>query len=118
MSNVRALDARTLDDRRLAEAITEAYRDLFNLQFQRGTRQLQDPTAVRHTRRQIARLRTIQRERYRAVAAGAPLAPAAPAPAPTLSPQKRRAQEARAAAGASEADDTPTDADHAQKDTD
>ena len=97
MSHPAADEARALSDRELGEAVNEAYRELFNLQFQKGTRQLQDPTAIRRARRQTARLRTIQRERQIAAVAGAPIAPLAEPPAPVLSPQKRRAQEERAA---------------------
>ena len=82
MANPLAEEARTLPDSELDEALNEAYRELFNLQFQRGTRQLQNPMALRAARRQVARLHTIRRERARA-AAGAPLAPLSrPAPVP------------------------------------
>lgn len=83
MANPLAEEARTLPDSELDEALNEAYRELFNLQFQRGTRQLQNPMALRAARRQVARLHTIRRERARAVAAGVPLAPLSrPAPVP------------------------------------
>lgn len=105
MANPLAEEARALNDRQLAEAVNEAYRRLFNLQFQKGTRQLQDGLAVRHARRQIARLRTVQRERQLAVELGEPLTPAAAPAEPELSPQKRRALEERAAREAEEAED-------------
>ena len=80
MANPLADEARTLSDADLAEAINEAYREMFNLQFQRGTRQLQNPMALKVARRQIARLRTILRERQQAgFAAFAPLAQTAAA---------------------------------------
>ena len=75
MPNPAADEARMMSDAELAESINEAYREMFNLQFQRGTRQLQNPMALRAARRQIARLRTILRERQLVEAAGAPLAP-------------------------------------------
>ena len=78
MSNPVADEARAMTDADLAEAINEAYRELFNLNFQRGTRQLQDPNAPRTARRQIARLRTILRERQLAAEAGEPIAPLPP----------------------------------------
>lgn len=77
MANPLADEARAMTDSELGEAINEAYREVFNLQFQRGTRQLQNPMAMRVARRQIARLRTILRERQLAVAAGTPLEPLA-----------------------------------------
>lgn len=83
MSNPLADEARTLNDEDLAEAINEAYRAMFNLQFQRGTRQLQNPMALKTARRQIARLRTILRERQHAALAGAPLEPLTAAPVST-----------------------------------
>ena len=73
MPSPAAEEARTLDDAELAQAINDAYRERFNLQFQKGTRQLQDSMAIRRVGRQIARLRTVQRERQLASAAGAPL---------------------------------------------
>ena len=82
MPNPAADETRAMSDPDLAEAINEAYRELFNLHFQRGTRQLQDPNAPRTARRQIARLRTILRERQIAAAAGAPIAPLAAGPDP------------------------------------
>ncbi len=97
MPNPLADEARRLDDAALTTAVNEAYRELFNLQFQRGTHQLQDLTTIRRARRQIARLRTVLRERELAAAAGTPLTPlAATAPAP-ISPQKQRALDERAA---------------------
>ena len=105
MPTPAAADARTLTNKELAEAINEAYRERFNLQFQKGTHQITNPMAIRRARRQIARLRTIQRERLQAGAGGEPPVPPAAAPPRTVSPQKRRAQEATAAAaGAEEAE--------------
>ena len=77
MANPLADEARSMTDSELGEAINEAYREVFNLQFQRGTRQLQNPMAMRVARRQVARLRTILRERQHAAAAGVPIEPLA-----------------------------------------
>lgn len=77
MPNPLADEARSMTDVELGEAINEAYREVFNLQFQIGTRQLQNPMAMRQARRQVARLRTILRERQLAEAAGAPIEPLA-----------------------------------------
>ena len=91
MANPLADEARTLSDADLAEAINEAYREMFNLQFQRGTRQLQNPMALKVARRQIARLRTILRERQQAgFVAFAPLAQ-------TAASQREAAEEPEAA---------------------
>ena len=110
MPNPPADEARMLSDNELAEAVNEAYREMFNLQFQLGTRQLQNPMAVRAARRQIARLRTILRERQRAEALGAPLEPLAAAPETSVSPQRRAAEDARAADQEAETDDADADA--------
>lgn len=105
MPNPAAQDARTLTHKELAEAINEAYRELFNLRFQKGTHQITNPMAIGRARRQIARLRTIQRERVRAADRGETVEPQAPAAPPTISPQKRRAREAAAATATAEAPD-------------
>ncbi len=77
MANPLADEARAMTDAELGDAINEAYREVFNLQFQRGTRQLQNPMAMRQARRQVARLRTILRERQLAEARGEPIEPLA-----------------------------------------
>ena len=95
MANPLADEARTLSDADLAEAINEAYREMFNLQFQRGTRQLQNPMALKVARRQIARLRTILRERQQA---GFPaFAPLAQTAAAQRASQREAAEEPEAA---------------------
>lgn len=118
MSNPAADEARTMPDADLAEAINEAYRELFNLHFQRGTRQLQDPNAPRIARRQIARLRTILRERQIAAAAGAPIAPIAPLEAgPDPEPEAELEVETQAADTAEpDAEEPGGDADAAADD--
>ena len=100
MPNPAADEARMMSDAELAESINEAYREMFNLQFQRGTRQLQNPMALRAARRQIARLRTILRERQLAEAAGAPLEPldAGPAAADAEEPEMDAGEAAEEAA--------------------
>ena len=107
MANPLADEARTLSDADLAEAINEAYREMFNLQFQRGTRQLQNPMALKVARRQIARLRTILRERQQAgFAAFAPLAQTAAAQRAS----QREAPEEPEAAPTETTETTPDDA--------
>lgn len=103
MPNPLADEARALNDDQLADAVNEAYRELFNLQFQKGTRQLQDGTAIPRSRRQIARLRTLQRERQIAAVLGTPIAPAAAPEETAISPQKQRALDERAEQEAAEA---------------
>ncbi len=63
MPNQKAAALRDWDDERLDREINDAYRALFTLRFQQATRQLQNYRALRDAKRQIARLRTIKRER-------------------------------------------------------
>lgn len=56
-------DIRKLNDADLAKELNEAYRQLFTLRLQLTTRQQNNSSALPRTRRRIARLRTIQRER-------------------------------------------------------
>ncbi len=60
-SEVRELSPEQLDDR-----LAELQQELFNLRFQYATRQLTNTARIRQVRRDIARIRTRQRE----VAAG------------------------------------------------
>lgn len=68
MANVKADEIRDWDDAKLDREINEAYRALFNLRFQHATRQLENYRELRNARRQIARLRTMKRERQLAAA--------------------------------------------------
>ena len=40
-----------------------AYRELFNLRFQKATQQLSDTSTLKNARRNVARIKTILRER-------------------------------------------------------
>ena len=109
MPNPAANEARALSDDDLATAINEAYRELFTLQFQKGTHQLTNTMAIPQARHQVARLRTIHQERARGVL----VAPLATPAERQISPQKRRAQEERerveAEAAAAETESTETE---------
>ncbi len=109
MPNPAANEARALSDDDLATAINEAYRELFTLQFQKGTHQLTNTMAIPQARHQVARLRTIRQERARGVL----VAPLATPAERQISPQKRRAQEERerveAEAAAAETESTETE---------
>ena len=57
--------------------LEDSYRELFNLRFQRASGQLKDTNGIRHVRRNIAKMKTILRQRERAAqlqAAAQPLA--------------------------------------------
>jgi large subunit ribosomal protein L29 len=55
--------ARGLTDQELDTEITNARRHLYDLRFQLATRQLTDYSQISQTRRDIARLLTVQTER-------------------------------------------------------
>ena len=55
--------ARTLSEQELVEELESARRHLYDLRFQLATRQLTDYSQISQTRRNIARLLTVQTER-------------------------------------------------------
>ncbi|MEX2446990.1 MAG: 50S ribosomal protein L29 [Dehalococcoidia bacterium] len=54
---------RSTADADLRRELDEAHQALFNLRFQSATRQLADTSQIGRTRRRIARVRTLLRER-------------------------------------------------------
>ena len=54
---------RKLSDAELEAALKEAKQDLWGARFALSTRQLKDYSTIPHTRRTIARILTVQRER-------------------------------------------------------
>ncbi|HOT24528.1 MAG TPA: 50S ribosomal protein L29 [Thermoleophilia bacterium] len=67
---MKAEQLRELSDEELITRLRDSRKELFNLRFQHATGQLDDPHRLNLTRREIARLLTIQAERVRARAAG------------------------------------------------
>lgn len=67
----RAEGLRGLSDEKLAQELDETYRRLFTLRIQLTTRQQTNTSELAKIRRQIARIRTLQRERELAAALGA-----------------------------------------------
>ncbi len=59
---------RALSDEDLTKELTETYRRLFTVRLQLSTRQQLNTTEETKVRRQIARIRTLQRERELAAA--------------------------------------------------
>jgi large subunit ribosomal protein L29 len=55
--------ARSLSERELIEELASARRHLYDLRFQLATRQLTDYSQISQTRKDIARLLTVQTER-------------------------------------------------------
>jgi large subunit ribosomal protein L29 len=56
-------ELREMNDEQLQFAMNEAKQELFRLRFQASTEKLDAPSNLRKLRREIARIRTIQRER-------------------------------------------------------
>jgi large subunit ribosomal protein L29 len=63
-----AEELRALADEDLAQRMEEAYRQLFSLRLKLSTRQLANHREVPKVKREIARIKTIQREREMALA--------------------------------------------------
>ncbi|MBN1146477.1 MAG: 50S ribosomal protein L29 [Anaerolineales bacterium] len=61
---------RDLSSQELSSRLADAREELMNLRFQQATGELTDFNRLRYTRRQIARIETILRERELAIVAG------------------------------------------------
>ncbi len=60
---MRPAELRRLSDEELQSELAKARDELFNTRFQLATRQLKDHSSLRRTRRKLAQLLTIERER-------------------------------------------------------
>ncbi|NJL04818.1 MAG: 50S ribosomal protein L29 [Chloroflexaceae bacterium] len=60
---MKAQELRSLKDDALRERLMECYQELFNLRFQKVSGRLANTARPRQVRRDIARIKTIQRER-------------------------------------------------------
>lgn len=56
-------EVREMSDEQLGFAINEAKQELFHLRFQASTEKLDAPSNLKRLRREIARIKTIQRQR-------------------------------------------------------
>ena len=56
-------ELRDKDDSHLASELTEKLKHLYELRTQAVTEKLEDPTQLKKTRKEIARIKTIQRQR-------------------------------------------------------
>jgi large subunit ribosomal protein L29 len=81
---------REMSDKELQDALQQAKQDLWSARFALSTRQLNDTSSIPQTRRTIARIMTVQRERGtgRGTAASAAKAGTAKAGAATASTGK------------------------------
>ena len=62
---------REMSDKELEDALREAKQELWSARFALSTRQLNDTSSIPRTRRQMARILTVQRERAISARAGA-----------------------------------------------
>ena len=60
---MKAAELRGLTVDELRRRLDETYQELFNLRFQLATKQLADTSRIRQVKRDIARLKTLLRER-------------------------------------------------------
>jgi large subunit ribosomal protein L29 len=58
-----ASEIRNLSRAEIARRLDEAHQEMFNLRFQKSTGQLKNTARLSEVRREIARLRTVLRER-------------------------------------------------------
>jgi len=65
---MKASELRSKTDAELEIDLDDAYQELFNLRFQRSSGQLTNTARLNEVRRNIARIKTVLRERELAVA--------------------------------------------------
>ncbi len=63
---MKAADARVMTPDQLTDELMKLKKEQFNLRFQRATGQLENTARVRQVRRDIARIKTIARQKQRA----------------------------------------------------
>lgn len=60
---MRAKEVRELNSEQLNEKLGELKKDLFNLRLQHATNQLENPNRISDVKRDIAKVKTVLRER-------------------------------------------------------
>ena len=60
---MKAAELRNMSEEDLAAALRDTQKTLFDLRFQSATDRLETPSMMRKARRDIARIKTLQRER-------------------------------------------------------
>ncbi|PSL42536.1 LSU ribosomal protein L29P [Salsuginibacillus halophilus] len=60
---MKANEIRELTTAEIEQQIQDLKEELFNLRFQLATGQLDNPARIRHVRKDIARVKTVHRER-------------------------------------------------------
>jgi large subunit ribosomal protein L29 len=60
---MKASEYRGMSDEQLSLSLKEVVKNLFHLRFQSATERLETPSEIRKAKREIARIKTIQRQR-------------------------------------------------------
>ncbi|MGQ0815428.1 MAG: 50S ribosomal protein L29 [Gemmatimonadota bacterium] len=60
---MKASDVRELSNQEIQSKISEAQEELFRLRFRSATQQMENPALIKSLRRDVARMRTILRQR-------------------------------------------------------
>ena len=63
MAQLKVEDVRAMSDDQMEDAVLNLKKEQFNLRFQRATGQLENTSRVREVRRDIARLKTVARQK-------------------------------------------------------
>ena len=66
MAEMKVSDVRAMSDDQREDAILNLKKERFNLRFQRATGQLENTSRMREARREIARIKTIARQKRQA----------------------------------------------------
>ncbi len=68
MAHVKATAIRDMNEDEIRHRVAELREDLFNLRFRNTMKQLDNPLKIRESRREMARLLTVLKEKERAAA--------------------------------------------------
>ena len=60
---MKPAEYRAMSDEQLELTLRDTIKDLFHLRFQSATERLETPSQIRKAKREVARIKTIQRER-------------------------------------------------------
>lgn len=74
---MKASEYRQMSDEQLDLTLKETVKNLFHLRFQSATDRLETPSEIKKAKREVARIKTVQRERQLAAQGQAATAPAA-----------------------------------------
>ena len=66
---MKASGYREMSDEQLDLSLKDVVKNLFHLRFQSATERLETPSEIRKAKREVARIKTIQRQRQRAAPA-------------------------------------------------